>query len=134
MNRVQKQIKRARQAGLTNNDIWRMKEIAKKQAKAMQNEAVEMSFLFMLAIPLNVLVADYWPKAPKKKLEKFIDDVISLYESVQEGVVSPEELNDFLEDMVGVCVTADWIKERKKNVLGLKTGNTVEKKGKKQNC
>lgn len=113
MNRTQKQIRRAQQAGLTNNDIWRMKEIAKKQAKAMQNEAVEMSFLFMLAIPLNVLVADYWPKAPKKKLEKFIEDVISLYHSVQEGVVTPEELNNFLEEMTGMTVTADWIKKEK---------------------
>ena len=113
MNNLQRQIKKAKKSGLTNNDLWRMKEIAKKQAQQMQNESVEMAFLFMLAIPLNVLVADYWPKAPKKKLEKFIDDVISLYHSVQEGVVTPQELNEFLEEMTGLTVTADWIKENK---------------------
>lgn len=111
MNHTQKQIRKAKKAGLTPNDIWRMKEIARKQAKSMQNEAVEMSFLFMLAIPLNVLVADYWPKAPKKKLEKFTSDVISLYESVEKGVVTPEELNDFLYDMTGIKITAEWLKE-----------------------
>lgn len=113
MNNLQRQIKQAKKSGLTNNDLWRMKEMAKKHTQQMQNESVEMAFLFMLAIPLNVLVADYWPKAPKKKLEKFIDDVISLYHSVQEGVVTPQELNGFLEEMTGLTVTADWIKESK---------------------
>lgn len=113
MNKFQKQIRKAQKSGLTNTDLWRMKEIAKKQAQSMQNEAIEKSFLFMLAIPLNVLVADYWPKAPKKKLKKFVNDVMSLYDSVQDGVVTPEELNDFLYEMTEIKVTAEWLRSEK---------------------
>lgn len=112
MNRLQKQIKTARRAGLTNAELWRMKEIARREAQSMQDEAIEKSFLFMLAIPLNVLVSDYWKKAPKKKMEKFTADVISLYHSVQEGVVTPGELRDFLEEMTGLRITAEWIKSQ----------------------
>ena len=70
----------------------------------------------------------------KKKLEKFIDDVLSLYESVQANVVTPEELNDFLEDMTVLRVTADWVKERKKDVPGFKASGRDEKKCKKEDC
>ena len=49
-----------------------MKEVAKKEAKKMESDAVEKAFLYMLAIPLNVLVNDYWSKTAKKKVPKFI--------------------------------------------------------------
>lgn len=37
---------------------------------------------YTLAIPLNVLVNDYWEKSARKRIPKFIEDVISLYEAV----------------------------------------------------
>ena len=112
MNKFKSQIKRARKAGMSNLDLLRIKETAKKAADRLENEATEKAFLYMLAIPLNVLVHDYWSKTAKKKAPKFIDDVISLFESVQEGVVTDKELADLLKDMADVSIDAEWLKNR----------------------
>ena len=111
-NRMKNQINKARKAGISNVDLMRMKEVAKKEAKKMESDAVEKAFLYMLAIPLNVLVNDYWSKTAKKKAPKFIEDVISLYESVQAGAVTDEELAELLNELAGVNVEAEWLKKR----------------------
>jgi hypothetical protein len=111
-NRMKNQINKARKSGISNVDLMRMKEVAKKEAKKMESDAVEKAFLYMLAIPLNVLVHDYWSKTAKKKAPKFIEDVISLYESVQAGVVTDEELAELLNELAGVNVEAEWLKKR----------------------
>ena len=56
MNKIQNQIRRARKAGMSNLDLLRIQESAKKAANKLESEAVEKAFLYMLAIPLNVLV------------------------------------------------------------------------------
>lgn len=109
---MKNQINKARKAGISNVDLMRMKEVAKKEAKKMESDAVEKAFLYMLAIPLNVLVHDYWSKTAKKKAPKFIEDVISLYESVQAGAVTDEELAELLNELAGVNVEAEWLKKR----------------------
>ena len=111
-NRMKNQINRARKAGISNVDLMRMQEVAKKEAKKMESDAVEKAFLYMLAIPLNVLVNDYWSKTAKKKAPKFIEDVLSLYESVQAGAVTDEELAGLLNELAGVNVEAEWLKKR----------------------
>lgn len=111
-SRIKNQINKARKAGISNVDLMKMKEVAKKEAKKMESDAVEKAFLYMLAIPLNVLVNDYWSKTAKKKAPKFIEDVISLYESVQAGVVTDEELVGLLNELAGVNVEAEWLKKR----------------------
>lgn len=111
-NRMKNQINKARKAGISNVDLMRMKEVAKKEAKKMESDAVEKAFLYMLAIPLNVLINDYWSKTAKKKAPKFIEDVISLYESVQAGIVTDEELAGLLNELAGVNVEAEWLKKR----------------------
>jgi transcription initiation factor IIE alpha subunit len=74
-------------------------EEAKRKAV---NEATEKAFLYMLAIPLNVLVNDYWSKSAKKRAPKFIEEVINLYEAVQAGVVTDDQLAELLWEMAGV--------------------------------
>lgn len=113
MKKVKRQMQMARQKGMSNIDLLRMREIARKEAEKMENEATEKAFLYMLAIPLNILVHDYWSKSAKKRAPRFIADVISLYESVQEGVVTDEELADLLYNMAGVKIEADWLKGAK---------------------
>ena len=100
----------AKKRGMNNVDLLRMREIAKKEAKAMQVEATEKAFLYMMAIPLNVLANDYWSKTAKKRAPKFLEEVASLYESVIAGVVTEQELADFLKDIAGVQIEADWLK------------------------
>jgi hypothetical protein len=87
-----------------------MQQIAQRTAAELEKESTERAFLYMLAIPLNVLVNDYWPKSAKKRAPKFIEDVIKLYEAVQDGIVSDQELAELLDNMAGVKITAEWMK------------------------
>lgn len=105
----QQQIQRMRKMGFNNNQIGVVLESANKKADELQRIAKEKAFLYMLAIPLNVLVNDYWEKSARKRIPKFIEDVISLYEAVQEGVVTDEQLADLLYEYAGVKIEADWL-------------------------
>lgn len=108
--RIKNQMQKVKQKGMDNVELLRMREIARKEAEKMENQAIERAFLYMLAIPLNVLFHDYWKKSAKKRATKFIEEVISLYHSVQEGIVSDQELADLLYDLAGVKVEAKWLK------------------------
>ena len=110
MNKLHKQYMRAKKKGISNDELLRMKEIARKQAKIATKEVNEKAFLYMLAIPLNVLFHEYWSKSAKKKAPKFIEEVISLYEAVQQGVVTEQDLADLLNDLAGVKIEAEWLK------------------------
>jgi hypothetical protein len=100
----------AKKRGMNNVDLLRMREIAKKEAEKMEIEATERAFLYMLAIPLNILFHDYWQKSAKKRAPKFIEEVTKYYLAVQEGVVTDQELADLLFDLAGVKIEADWLK------------------------
>lgn len=110
MGRVTNQMKRMKQKGYSNIDLLVVRETAKKAVEKQLHDAEEKSFLRMLAIPLNVLVSDYWEKTGKRKAPKFIDDVLSLYESVEMGVVTDQQLADFLFEMTGRKIEAEWLK------------------------
>lgn len=106
------QYKRAKKSGLTNVDLLKMKETARKEAQKMENKVREQAFLDMLAIPLLVLAHDYWPKSAKKKAPQFIEDVYNLFDSVQKGVTTNEELAAELYELSGVKV--EWMERREK--------------------
>ena len=110
MNKARKQHIKARNMGISNVDLLMVKESAKKAAKTIEKEATEKAFLYMLAIPLNVLFNDYWQKSAKKRAPKFIEDVMSLYDAVQQGVVSDKQLANLLDELAGVKIDADWMK------------------------
>lgn len=115
MNKVQMQMKKAKKAGMTTMDVLYMREIARKEAQKMEQTATERAFLYMLAIPLIILFEDYWQKTAKKKAPKFIEDVASLYESVQMGVVSEQQLADSLYELAGVKIEAEWLDRGNQN-------------------
>ena len=102
-----------RDAGLCDAEILRVMKLMEKCHEESANEVIDKSFLYMLAIPLNVLVTDYWPKTAKKRAPKFIEDVLNLYEAVQAGVVSDESLAKLLEDMAGVKIEKDMLSSRR---------------------
>ena len=110
MNKAKQQIRKAKSKGISPLELAQMKAIAKKQAEAMEQEATERAFLYMLSIPLIVLFKNYWQKTAKKKAPKFIEEVASLYESVQSGTVTEQELADILYDLAGVKIEAEWLK------------------------
>ena len=112
MNKVQQQMKKAKRAGMTPAEVLHMREIARREALKMEQEATERAFLYMLAIPLIILFEDHWQKTAKKKAPKFIEDVASLYESVQMGVVTEQQLADSLYELAGVKIDAEWLERR----------------------
>lgn len=112
MNKVQQQMKKAKRSGMTPMDVAYIREVARKEAQKMEQTATERAFLYMLAIPLIVLFEDYWQKTAKKKAPKFIEDVGSLYESVQMGIVTEQQLVDSLYELAGVKIEAEWIDKR----------------------
>lgn len=120
--KLNKNRKRLQQMGLSNVDICRLREMARKETNRMEKaneqateemrgEENEKAFLYMLAIPLNVLVDMWGEEEAKKKAPDFIDEVISLYEAVQNGYVSNEQLAELLEDMAWVKITSAWLKK-----------------------
>lgn len=116
--KLMQQMQQAKKSGLTPADVARIHAMARKHAEAMEIEATEKAFLYMLAIPLNVLVNDYWSKTAKRRAPKFIEDVISLYQSVEDGVVTEKELAGLLKEYAGITVNPKWLEkiaEKKKN-------------------
>ena len=87
--------------------------MSKRKNSHIEDKANEKAFLYMLAIPLNVLV-DQWGDEAKDKAPEFIEEVIGLYEAVQDGIVSDDQLAELLDDMAGVKIEADWLKDRRK--------------------
>ena len=117
--KFQQQMKKARKGGLTPLDMLRLRTIAQKEAEKAETVATEKAFLYMLAIPLNVLVNDYWSKTAKRKAPKFIEEVLKLYDVVECNIVSDEELAELLNDMAGVTISADWIEKRDVNPIAI---------------
>lgn len=115
MNRknIKKQMQSAKRKGCSNIDLLYMREVARKEAEKMENEATERAFLYMLAIPLSILFNDYWQKSAKKRAPKFIEEVTKYYLAVQDGQVSDQELADLLYELSGVKIEAEWMKGRK---------------------
>ena len=114
--RVNQQIRKAKGAGMSTVQVAQMRAIAKKEADKMAEEAeriaTERAFLFMLAIPLNILVYDYWQKSAKKRMPEFIEKVLSLYDSVEKGVVTDQELADLLSEYGGIDFKAEWLRAK----------------------
>lgn len=112
-SKLKSQMQRAKRSGMSMVDFARVKanadRTAEKYTKEMETRATEKAFLFMLAIPLNVLVADYWEKSAKKKIPKFIEECMKLYKAVEEETVSVQELADLLKEYAGVEITAEWM-------------------------
>lgn len=84
--------------------------MSKRKNRHVEDKANEKAFLYMLAIPLNVLV-DQWGDEAKEKAPEFIEEVIGLYEAVQDGYVSDNQLAALLEEMAGVKIEAEWLKK-----------------------
>ena len=96
-----------RKRGMSQLDTARAFLIARQEAKKMEVEATEKAFLYMLAIPLNVLVAD--GVITHDNAPEYVRSVMSLYESVEKGIVTDQELADLLHEYSGVNIEADWL-------------------------
>ena len=79
-------------------------ERIRKQAR---DEAVETVMTLLLALPMEVLIGDgYWKKTAKRKIPKFLDDLLSLHDSWNKGVITLEEMRADLWKYGGVKLVA----------------------------
>lgn len=99
--RQEREQKKANKTYNLNRD--QIAELKSKAQEDAQKLAVDTAFTLMLAIPLVVLTGEgYWEKTAKKRLPKFIDEVLSLYDSWEKGVLTIEELREDLWKYGGV--------------------------------
>lgn len=73
-------------------------DIKKIKQEAME-EAVDVSFGLMLSIPTNVLANLYWEKSAEKRIPIFLDECLSVYESVGTGTLTISELIEDTENI-----------------------------------
>ena len=90
---------------LTQGQINQIKQEAR-------DEAVEVAVTLMLALPLEVLKDKYWVKTAKRRLPKFLDNVLSLYDSWNKGLLTIEELRGDLWNYGGIKLEAPKGTER----------------------
>lgn len=77
------------------------KEVDKIKEKAI-DDAINTSMVLMLTFPLYVLMSKYWKKSYAKRLPKFTDDVLELYEKYQNGELLLEKIQRDLWEIGGV--------------------------------
>lgn len=107
MNRAERrrQEKAAKKKKATYNltkpmlDDMVKKEIEDELAAARQEgfyDGMNKALVLMLAIPMEVLMNDYWQKSFHTRIKGFMDKVIELYTAWQDGDV---DIQDFIDDL-----------------------------------
>lgn len=87
---------------LTQAQIDQMK---KDMVKEAIDKAIDQAFIIMLALPLEVLITEeYWMKSAKKKIPKFMNDVLRLYKAYEAGDLTIEEMAMDLQEFAGIEV------------------------------
>ena len=74
----------------------------------------EKGMLDCMTCVLQVLIEDYWPKAAKKKLHKFVYDVSDLMNSHLREVVTWEEMREYIKDKTGMEIIKEFKGEDKR--------------------
>lgn len=78
-------------------------------------------FKMMLVIPTNLLIEDYWKKSAKKRIPKFVEDCLSLYDAWICGVVDMDQMVKLTEEYSGIKLveedTPTWRSLRRKGQM-----------------
>lgn len=96
--RLQKQGKKVKSEPVINiksSDVQNIKEKA-------TSEAVNKAFLMMLGLPVLVL-RDKWGFG-KVRSERFIDQVLEIYEAFDKGYLTLDDIHDVLWEEAGVKI------------------------------
>ena len=69
-----------------------IKEMEEELTRKTVKRAIAVSRALMVAVPLNILGHCYWEKTADKKLNKLMEECNSLFDSIESGVISINEL------------------------------------------
>lgn len=98
MNRAERRREK-RQKNPTYNLNQAAIDNIKRQA---MNDSVSVATMLMLAIPCMVMRDKYG--YGKKRLERFVDECLDLFDSYNKGYVSFEDLHNCLKEETGVTI------------------------------
>ena len=87
-------------------------EKAKKEYEKKNGEIAKTILKMMIVVPTNVLINDYWEKTARKRIPKFVEDCLSLYDSLSKGAVKMQELQDLTEEYAKIRLIDDKKIER----------------------
>ena len=100
MNRAERRRLKNKKAepviNVKSSDIQQMK-------KDSTNEAADIAFTLMLGLPMLVLRDNYG--FGKVRSERFIDQVIDLYDSFDKGYLTIDDIHKALYEEVGIKIT-----------------------------
>ena len=112
MNKARNYVNELKKAGikLDQKDWIILEGYLKKIIREETEIAADKVFIKQLAIPLNVLTnEDYFGDRCKEIGPKFIEDVLTLADTVDSGHVTYEQLVDVLNEFGDLEVTAPWL-------------------------
>ena len=69
-----------------------IKDMEEELTRKTVKRAIAVSKALMVAVPFNVLGHCYWEKTAGKKLNKLMEECNSLYDSIESGALSINEL------------------------------------------
>ena len=99
---------------IINNSVEQALQLQKNKIKNdAVEEAVDTAFALMLVIPTNILANLYWEKSASKRIPIFLDECMSVYESIGAGTLTITEL---IEDTEKIGKLKLKCVERLKNV------------------
>ena len=112
MNRAE--MRRQAKIDSKKNKTYNMtKEQVDKLTIDMVRRAVDVSIGMMIAIPLNILGREYWEKTADKRLPKFMDECMSMYESIEAGALT---LSELIEDTQSLAtIKSEYLEKIKKD-------------------
>lgn len=65
-------------------------------------DGARQSFMLMMAIPVKTLMDNYWKKTCKKRLPRFVEEMLSCFSEWQNEEIETEELKQILREYGGV--------------------------------
>ena len=99
---------------IINDSVEQALQLQKNKIKNdAVEEAVDTAFALMLVIPTNILANLYWEKSASKRIPIFLDECMSVYESIGAGSLTITEL---IEDTEKIGKLKLKCVERLKNV------------------
>lgn len=110
MRRSEREKKKTATYNFTEEQLnAKIQEALEAHTDAIMKQAIDKAFFYMIGIPLNILYHDYWPKTAKKRAPEFMDHVLNLYEALQNGIVSEQEIIDEVYELSGVRISKDLL-------------------------
>lgn len=82
------------------------KEFARVKQAAVDEATTEFLTL-MFALPMDVLMEDFWPKSYDKKIPKFTKKLLDKYATWQNGDIDMEKLKEKLWELAGVRLVVE---------------------------